>query len=134
MQECWSFTCCFSWTCGSSSKSSQLKVFLHLFFFRCFENLLRCSTELVQLVPLLYSGRRSIHYLDKLYGFSTIIPRCYMDVYVDSFSPGTAKLRISPPIECFPFTYHLNNLKSRINRYLLTVGSFWADLMLFQSF
>ena len=28
------------------------------------------------------------------------------------------------PIECFPLTYNLNDCKSRINRHLLTVGSF----------
>ena len=28
MQDCWSFTCCFSWTLGSSSKCGQLKSFL----------------------------------------------------------------------------------------------------------
>ena len=30
----------------------------------------------------------------------------------------------SLPIECFPLTYDLSGFKSRINRYLLTVGSF----------
>ena len=30
----------------------------------------------------------------------------------------------SLPIECFPLTYDLSDFKSRINRYLLTVGSF----------
>ena len=30
----------------------------------------------------------------------------------------------SPPIECFPLTYNLNGFKSRINRHLLTLGSF----------
>ena len=38
MQDCWSFTCCFSWTLGSSSKCGQLKSFLcvllWLMFFR----------------------------------------------------------------------------------------------------
>ena len=27
-------------------------------------------------------------------------------------------------IECFPLTYDLNEFKSRVNRHLLTVGSF----------
>ena len=30
----------------------------------------------------------------------------------------------SLPIECFPLIYDLNDCKSRINRHLLTVGSF----------
>ena len=29
----------------------------------------------------------------------------------------------SLPIECFPWTYDLSGFKSRINRYLVTVGS-----------
>ena len=31
MQDCWSFTCSFSWTLGSSSKFGQLKSFLQVF-------------------------------------------------------------------------------------------------------
>ena len=30
----------------------------------------------------------------------------------------------SLPIECFPLTYDLDDIKFRINRHLLTVGSF----------
>ena len=50
--------------------------------------------------------------------------RCYKDVYVNSFFPRTARLWNSLPIECFPLTYDLSGFKSRINRHLLTVGSF----------
>ena len=46
------------------------------------------------------------------------------DVYVNSFFPGSARLWNSLPIECFPLTYDLNGAKSRVNRHLLTVGSF----------
>ena len=72
----------------------------------------RCSSELGQLVPLPYSRGRST------------IPRSSKDVYVNSFFPCTARLWNSLPIECFPLTYDLSGFKSRINRYLLTVGSF----------
>ena len=76
----------------------------------------RCSSELAELVPLPYSRGRSTHYSDSLHDFSVIIARC--------FFPPTARLWNFLPIECFPLTYYLNGFKSRINRYLLTVGSF----------
>ena len=84
----------------------------------------RCSSELAQLVPLPYSRGRFTRYSDRLHDFSVTIPRCYKDVYVTSFCPRTARLWNSLPIECFPLTYDLSGFKSRINRYLLTVGSF----------
>ena len=84
----------------------------------------RCSSELTQLVPLPYSRGRSTRYSDRLHDFSITIPRCYKDAYVNSFFPRTAILWNSLPIECFPSTCDLSGLKSRINRYLLTVGSF----------
>ena len=84
----------------------------------------RCSSELAQLFPLPFSQGRSTRYSDRLHGFSVTIPRCYKDVDVNSFSPRTAKLWNSLPIECFPLTYDLSGFKSRINRHLLAVGSF----------
>ena len=84
----------------------------------------RRSSELAQLVPLPFSRGRSTRYSDRLDNFSVTIPRCYKHVYVNSFFPGTAKLWNSLPIECFPLTYDLSSFKSRINRHLLTVGSF----------
>ena len=84
----------------------------------------RCSSELAQLVSLPYSRGRSTRYSDRLRDFSVTIPRCYKDVYVNSFFPRTARLWNSLPIECFPLTYDLSGFKSRINRHLLTVGSF----------
>ena len=84
----------------------------------------RCSSELAQLVPLPYSRGRSTRYSDRLHDFSVTIPRCYEDVYVNSFFPHTARLWNSLPIQCFPLTYDLSGFKSRINRHLLTVGSF----------
>ena len=84
----------------------------------------RCSSELAQLVPLPFSRGRSTRYSDRLHDISVTIPRCYKDAYVNSFFPRTAKLWNSLPIECFPLTYDLSGFKSRINRHLLTVGSF----------
>ena len=52
----------------------------------------RCSPKLAQLVPLPYSQRSSTHYSDRLHAFSVAIPRCYKDVYVNSFFPHTAWL------------------------------------------
>ena len=82
----------------------------------------RCSSELVQLVPFPYSRGRSTRYSDRLHDFSVTIPRRYKDI--NSFFPRTARLWNSLPIEYFPSTYDLSDFKSRINRYLLTVGSF----------
>ena len=87
MQGCWSFPCCLSWTLGSSSKSSQLTVSL---FYRHYFG--RCSYEPAQLVPLPYSQGRSTLYSDRLHDFSVTIPRCCMDVYVNSFFPRTVRL------------------------------------------
>ena len=87
----------------------------------------RASSELAQVVPLFFSQERSINYSDRLHDFSVTIPRCYKDVYVNSFFPHTARLWNSLPLECFPLTYDLNSFKSRINRHLLTVVSFWRD-------
>ena len=75
----------------------------------------RCPSELAQLVPLPFSRGRSTHYSDRLHDFSVTIPRCYKDVYVNSFFPRTAKLWNSLPIECFPLTYVPSGFKSRIN-------------------
>ena len=84
----------------------------------------RCSSELARLVPLPYSRGRSTRYSDRLHDFSVTIPRYYKDVYVNSLFPCTARLWNSLPIECFPLTYDLSGFKSRINRHLLTLGSF----------
>ena len=84
----------------------------------------RCSSELAQLVPLPFSRGRSTRYSDRLHDFSVTIPRCYKDVYVNSFFPCMAKLWISLPVECFSLNYDLSGFKSKINRHLLTVGSF----------
>ena len=84
----------------------------------------RCSSQLAELVPLPFSQGRSTCYSDRLHDFSVTIPRCYKGVYINCFFPRTAKLWNSLPMECFPLTYELSGFKSRINRHLLTVGSF----------
>ena len=84
----------------------------------------KCSSELTQLVPLPFSQGRSTRYSDRLHDFSVTIPRCYKNVYVNTFFLHTARLWNSLPIECFPLTYDLSGFKFRINRYILSVGSF----------
>ena len=74
---------------------------------------------------LFFRGRPT-HYSDRLYDFSVTIPRCYKDVYVNSFFP---RLWDSLPIEWFPLTHNLSSFKSRINRHLLTLGSFQRDFL-----
>ena len=51
--------------------------------------------ELDQLIPVPFSRGRFTPYSDRLHDFSVT------DVYVNSFSPGTARLYNSLPIECF---------------------------------
>ena len=92
------------------------------FFYRHYFG--RCSSELARFVPLPYCRWRSTRYSDRLHDFSVTIPRCYKDIYVNSFFPRTVRLWNSLPIECFPLTYNLNGFKSRIDRHLLTVGFF----------
>ena len=84
----------------------------------------RCSSELAQLVPLPFSRGRSTRYSDRLHDFSVTIPRCYKDVYVSISAPRTTRTWNSLPIKCVPLTYSLNGFMFRINRQLLTVGSF----------
>ena len=84
----------------------------------------RCSSDLTQLVPLPFSRCRSTRYSDRLRDFSVTIPIYSKDVYLNSFFPHTARLLNFLPLEFFPLTYDLSGFKSRINRYLFTVGSF----------
>ena len=51
----------------------------------------RYSSELAQLVPLPFSRGRSTRYSESLHHFPVTIPRCYKDVYVNSFFPRTAR-------------------------------------------
>ena len=74
--------------------------------------------------PLPYSRGRSICYSDRFHCFPDTIPKCYKNAYVNSFFPPTARLWNSRLRECFPLTYDLNDFQSKINRHLLSVGSF----------
>ena len=94
---------------------------LSLFLWQYFD---RCWCELTQLALLLYTWGRSTRYSHWFHNFSVTIPRSYIDVYVNSFFPCTTRLWNSVSVECFPLTYDRSDFKSRINRHLLTVGSF----------
>ena len=61
----------------------------------------RCSSELAQLLPLPYSRGRSTRYSDRLHDFSVTIPRCYKDVYANSFFPRTARFFLNRFPVCF---------------------------------
>ena len=93
---------------------------LNLFYRYYFD---RWSSEFAQLVPLPFSRGRSTRYSDSLHDFGVTNPRCYKYVYVNSFLSCTARLWNYLLIECVPLTYNLNGFKSRMNRFLLTVGS-----------
>ena len=82
------------------------------------------SSEMAQLVPLPFSQGRSTCYSDILHDFSVTIPRCYMDVNVNSFFPCTAGLCNSLPMEYFPLSHDLNGFRCRVYLHLLTVCSF----------
>ena len=89
----------------------------------------RRSSELTHLVPLLYSHGMFTRYSDRLHDFSVTILRCCKAVYINSFFHCTSRIWNSLPIERFPLTCGLNGIKSRINRHILTVGSFQANVM-----
>ena len=116
MQDYWSFTASLQ-PLAHRRNVASLSLFYRYYFGRCY-------SELAHLVPLPFSRGRPTRYSDRLHDFSVTIPRCYKDVHVNNFFPRTAKLWNSLPIECFPLTYDLSGFKSRINRHLLTVGSF----------
>ena len=59
-----------------------------------------------------YSRGRSTNYSDRLHGCSAASPRCYKDIYVNSFFPRTALFWNSLPVECLtlePFVSGLWN-------------------------
>ena len=104
---------------GSSFPAPRLLWAPHLFGRE--EYFDRCLSELAQLVPPICFGGRSS---DRWHDFSVTIPRYYKDVYVNSFFPHPARLWNYLPIGCFPLAYDHSGFKSRINRHLLTLGSF----------
>ena len=62
----------------------------------------RCSSELAQLVPLPFSCGKYNGNSDRLHDSCVTIPRCYKDIYLNSFFPCTASLWNSLPVKCFP--------------------------------
>ena len=79
-------------TCLEFLTVCQIVVSVSLFYGYWF---CRCSSELAQLVPLSFSRRRFTHYSDRWNDFSVTIPRCHNYVFVNSFFPCAAILRIS---------------------------------------
>ena len=78
IQDCWSFTCCFSWTLGSSWKCGQLKSFLDVF--------VRCSSGLNQLVPLPFSkGDQHVVLIDCMIFLSPFLEVTRMSISTVSF-------------------------------------------------
>ena len=54
----------------------------------------RCSSDLVELVPLTYSRERSTCYSDREHDFSVTIPRCLEDMNVKIFFAHRETLEI----------------------------------------
>ena len=104
------------WCCHHQNMAS-LSLFYRYYFGRC-------SSKLAQLVPLPFFQGGSTRYSDRLHGFSVTISRCYMDVYTCQQFVSLHSYWNSLAIECFLLTFDLSGFKSRINRHLLTVGSF----------
>ena len=112
MQGSWSFTCCFTWTLGSSLKCGQ-PVF---------------SIGII-LVDVLQNCLSWFHFLLLEGGLLIILIDCmiFLSPFVDvtRMSMSTVSFRTqldwnSLPIECFLFAYNLNRFKSRINSHLAT--------------
>ena len=70
--------------------AASLSLFYRYYFGRCSSEL----AQLAQLVPLPFSRGRSTLYSDRMHDFSVTIPRCYKDVYVNSFFPRKVRLCI----------------------------------------
>ena len=81
------------------------------FFYRYY--FVRCSSEVAELVLLPYSQGKSTRYSlhDRLPRFTVTSPKCYEDVYLNSFFHHTAKLWNFMPIECFSLTSDLSDLR-----------------------
>ena len=62
-----------------------------------------------------------LHYCDRLHDFSVT----WM-LYFNLFFPSTARLWNSMTAECCHLTYDRNGFRSRINRHLLSLDSFWT--------
>ena len=131
---CLSFVCCLSWTLGSSLKCNQVNLVVAvqpcMGWIPIKKKVFSIGITLVD-VHLNWLNRFYFAVLEG--GLLVILINCmiflspFLDVTkmpMSSFFPRRARLSNSLPIECFPLTYDLSYFKSRINRDLLTVGSF----------
>ena len=85
----------------------------------------RCLYELAEVISLPCSHGKSTYCSNRLPDFSVTIPRCYKDVYFNSFFPCTARLWNSLLAECFSLTYDLSGfnfrMKDRIKKVLVSI-------------
>ena len=101
----------------------------------------RCLHELAEVISLPCSHGKFTHCSNRLPDFSVTIPRCYKDVYFNSFFPCTARLWNSLLAECFSLTYDLSGfnfrMKDRIKKVLVSItlvhGFFYCALNNFSS-
>ena len=93
--------------------------YISLFYRDCFR---RCSSQ--NWPNWFHFLFLEVGLLNKLHDFPVSIPVCYKDVYVNSFFPHTARFWNTLSIECFSLTYDRSGFKFRINRHILTIGSF----------
>ena len=126
------------WICrtGGPSYANSLEPLAHLgnvvslsLFYKYYFG--GCSSELAKLAPLPYSRGTSTRHIDSLHGFSVTMPRCYKDVYVNSFFLRSARPWNYLPMECFPLTYDLNGFNSKqiSCMFLSSFGSFSCNSM-----
>ena len=93
-------------------------------FYRCYFGRYALQNWLNWFHFLFLEGGLLVILIDRVICLPPFLDVCYKDVCVNSFFLRTARLWNSLPIECFPLSYDLSGFKSRINRHLLTVGSF----------
>ena len=111
-------------TIGNEKEQKQIKCYVKLTFSRVTKILKIIYVTRATGRVLQKQGHTTVCYSDRLHDFSITIPRCYKDIYVNGFFPCIAGPCNFLHIECFPLTYDLSGFKSRINRHLLTLGSF----------
>ena len=75
----------------------------------------------ITFVDILQNWLNWFHFLFLKGGVLVVLMSPFLDLTRMSMSTVSF---LTLPIECFHLTYNLSDLKSRINRHLLTVGSF----------
>ena len=124
MQDCQTFTC---------HLSQHLAQFWNVSFlgFSIGINLVDVHLDWLNWSHFLFpNGGLIVILTDSIVWFFVTIPRCYKDIYGNSFFHRTARLWNSLPIECFSLTYDPNGFNFRINTHRLTVGSEEISCML----